>query len=240
MTSPRRSDTLQRWCAETAGMRVHGTTAACPAEVFRVEEQPLLLPAPAEPYDVPIYRTAKVARDHHIEVARALYSVPGDLIGAHVEVRADSKLVRVSHRGQLVKVHPRQPAGRRATDSDDLPAEKTVYAMRDLDQLLDKATRHGEAIGAYAAALLEVPLPWTRMRSVYRLLGLVGKWGADRVDAACRRALEAEAVDVGLIARMLERATETVQPAEPATPTVVPGRFARDPGEFAVNREVAG
>lgn len=231
----------ERWCADTAGRRIHGTTQARPIEVFAAQEQPVLLPAPSEPYDLPIYRTAKVHRDHHIEVARALYSVPGALIGCHVHVRADSKLVRISHRGHLVKVHPRQPAGRRATDPDDLPAEKTVYAMRDVDKLLASAAGEGEAIGRYAAALLEVPLPWTRMRSVYRLLGLVRKWGADRVDEACRRALAAEAVDVGLISRMLERATETDPPAEPTSPTTVTaGRFARAPGEFAVNRKATG
>jgi hypothetical protein len=162
------------------------------------------------------------------------------LCAAPGAVRADSQLVRVSHRGQVVKIHPRVPAGRRSTDPDDLPADKTIYAMRDLDQLLAKATREGEAIGRYAAVLLDVPLPWTRMRAVYRLLGLVGKWGADRVDDACRRALDAEAIDVGLVTRMLERATETTTPEQPATSaTVVAGRFARDPGEFAVNRQVA-
>ena len=46
------------------------------------------------------------------------------------------------------------------------------------------------------------------MRQVYALLGLVKRWGAERVDAACARALEAEAVSVALIGRMLERATE--------------------------------
>lgn len=83
--------------------------------------------------------------------------------------------------------------------------------MRDIDKLLAKAAGHGEAIGVYAAELLGTPLPWTRMRTVYRLLGLVNKWGADRVNDACRRALDAEAVDVGLIGRMLERATEAAQ-----------------------------
>ena len=86
-------------------------------------------------YDLPIYATAKVHRDHHIEVAKALYSVPGNLIGARVDVRADRSLVRVFHRGQLVKVHPRQRARRAVTDAADLPADKTVYAMRDLDHL---------------------------------------------------------------------------------------------------------
>jgi transposase len=221
------------WCRERAGMRVHGTIQARPAEVFRVEEQPRLRLAPNDVYDVPIYTTAKVHRDHHIEVARALYSVPGNLIGQRVEVRADRSLARVFARGQLIKVHPRQQPGGRVTDPDDLPSERTAYAMRDLDHLRRLAAGYGPAIGAFAAALLEHPLPWTKMRLVYALLGLVKKWGAERVDAACASALEHEAVNVGLIGRMLERATEntTTQPSLPGV--VVSGRFARDPGHFA-------
>ena len=85
-----RNDAQRRaedWCRERAGMRIHGTIQARPAEVFRVEELPVLRPAPPGLYDVPIYATAKVHRDHHIEVAKALYSVPGNLIGARVDAR---------------------------------------------------------------------------------------------------------------------------------------------------------
>jgi hypothetical protein len=227
------------WCTTTAGLRVHGTTQARPAEVFAAEEQPHLLPAPAQPYDLPVYATAKVHRDHHIEVARSLYSVPGRLIGQRVQVRADRSMVRIFHHGQLVKVHPRQAPGRRATDPDDLPADKSIYALRDLARLQAMAAGHGPAVGAYAAALLDTPLPWTRMRAVYALLGLAKKWGADRVDAACASALAHEVVNVALIGRMLERGAEhvTVQPALPGT--VIPTRFARDPSHFAVTREDA-
>jgi DNA replication protein DnaC len=101
------------------------------------------------------------------------------------------------------------------------------------------AAGHDPAIGAYADALLEHPLPWIKMRQVYALLGLVKKWGASRVDTACAGALEHEAVNVGLIGRMLERGIKHT-PAAPALPgtspgsgLVLPGRFARDPGEFA-------
>ena len=48
----------------------------------------------------------------HVEVARALYSVPGELIGQRVDVRADSVLVKIYSRGQLVKTHPRVRPGR--------------------------------------------------------------------------------------------------------------------------------
>ena len=198
-----------------------------------MEEASHLLPAPTESYDVPLYAKPKVHRDYHCEVDKALYSVPGKLIGCYLDARADRQLVKLFFRGRLVKVHPRKPPGGRSTDPDDLPAEKSVYAMRDLDRLQRMAAGNGAAIGAYAAALLDNPLPWTKMRQVYALLGLVKKWGAERVETACAKALEAEAVNVGLIGRMLERATEG-EPAElPRQGTLLPGRFARSADEFA-------
>jgi transposase len=147
---------VEAWCRERAGMRVHGTIQARPAEVFGIEEQARLRPSPTAPYDVPIYTTAKVHRDHHIEVAKALYSVPGNLIGQRVEVRADRSLVRVFARGQLVKVHPRQQPGGRSTDPDDLPSERTAYAMRDLDHLRRLAT------GMAQPSARTPPRCWTR------------------------------------------------------------------------------
>jgi hypothetical protein len=232
----------EAWCRGRAGQRIHGTTQCRPAELFGLEEAPRLAPAPTRAYDLPVYARAKVHRDHHIEVAKALYSIPGNLIGAHVEVRADRELVRVFHRGQLVKVHPRTKAGGRVTDPADLPGEKTIYAMRDLDALARLAAGHGPAIGGYAAALLDTPLPWTRMRQVYALLGLVKKWGPERVEAACARATEAEAFNVALIGRMLERGTENAPPPQPTLPRPAPlsrpARFARAAEEFAITAPI--
>ena len=226
----------ERWCRTTAGLRTHGTTACRPAEHFAVEEASYLLPAPTEPYDLPIYAKPKVHRDHHIEVGKALYSVPGEMIGRHVEVRADRQLVKIFYRGALVKVHPRQAPGKRSTDVEDLPSEKSVYAMRDLQRLVSLAAEHGPAVGAYAAVLLDHPLPWTKMRQVYALLGLAKKWGSERVDTACARAAEAEAFNVALIGRMIERATETHPIRTPTQGTLLPGRFARSADEFSVKR----
>lgn len=227
------------WCRIKAGLRIHGTIRARPAEVFALEEAGVLLPAPDEVYDTPRWTTAKVHRDHHIQVAKALYSIPGALIGEAVTVRVDRRLVKVLFRGQVVKIHPRQPPGRRCTDETDLPSEVTVYAMRDLGKLQAMAARHGPAIGTYATVLLDIPLPWTKMRQVYRLLGLVKTFGADPVEQACVRALECEAVDVGLIARIVTRAAETGPPPPDRNVVSAATRFARDAGEFAVVREAS-
>lgn len=222
----------EAWCTSTAGLRVHGTTYQRPAEAFAAEEAHLLLPVPAERYDVPIFARPKVARDLHIEVARGLYSVPAELVGQRVDVRADSALVKVFARGQLVKTHPRVSAGSRSTDPKDYPIGRAEYALRDVATLTAKAAAAGAAVGVYAARLLEVPLPWTRMRTVYRLLGLVRSYGAGPVDTACARALELDVVDVTKIARMLEQAVEREPAALEAKVVGGPARFARDPGEF--------
>jgi transposase len=221
----------QVWCQDVAGMRIHGTIAARPAEVFAEHEAGALLPL-SLPYDVPVFTKVKVHRDFHVEVGRALYSAPKEYLGCYLDARADSVLVKLFHHGQLVKTHPRQQPGRRVTDPADLPAEKTTYAMRDVAALAKAARRHGDSVGVYAERLLDTGLPWTKMRQVYRLLGLVRRYGPGPVDQACARALEVDVVNVTKIASMLEKATENTPPP-PRPAAAATARFARDPAEYA-------
>ena len=223
---------VEAWCRDTAGMRIHGTTAARPAEVFAEHEAAALLPPPEAAYDVPVFTRVKVHRDFHVEVGRALYSAPKEYLGCHLDARADSALVKLYHRGVLVKTHPRQQPGRRVTDPADLPADKTTYALRDVTSLARAARRHGENVGIYADRLLDADLPWTKMRQVYRLLGLVRRYGPGPVDQACARALELDVVNVTKIASMLEKATENTPPPSPPAVVAAGARFARDPAEY--------
>jgi hypothetical protein len=226
------------WSRETAGMRIHGTTQCRPIEAFRVDELPRLLPLPGSPFDIPHWSEPKLHRDFHAEVDRALYSAPHRFVGQRLKARRDSTTVKLYVRGELIKVHPRREPGQRSTDAADYPTGKEIYATRDVDKLKFVAGTYGEAIGHYATALLDTPLPWTKMRQVYRLLGLVKKWGPGRVDLACSRALEAEAVDVNLVSRMLDRAREDLaDSAGPSRPIVAQGRFARDASEFATSKQ---
>ncbi|MGH3156844.1 MAG: hypothetical protein ACRDNF_09750 [Streptosporangiaceae bacterium] len=160
---------------------------------------------------MPVFTAVKVHRDFH--------------------ARADSGLVRLYHRGVLVKTHPRQQPGRRVTGPAGLPEHKTTYAMRDIGRLAATARGHGEHIGAYAGRLLEGDLPWTRMRQVDRLLGLARRHGPGPVDAACGRALELDVVNVTKIASMLEKATGNT-PLPPPPAVAAAGRLARDPAGY--------
>jgi hypothetical protein len=60
-----RAARVEKWCRDTAGQRIHGTTQTRPAEMFAESEAAALLGVP-EPYDVPIFTQVKVHRDFHI------------------------------------------------------------------------------------------------------------------------------------------------------------------------------
>lgn len=105
------------WSRDVAGTRLHGTTRQVPRIVFETVEQPTLLPLAPEPFDRPTWARATVHPDHHLQFRHALYSVPTRYIGHRVEVRGDSRLVRIYLHRELIKVHAPQPPGGRATDS---------------------------------------------------------------------------------------------------------------------------
>nr|PZN15253.1 MAG: hypothetical protein DIU78_25765 [Pseudomonadota bacterium] len=95
-----------------------------PREVFETEERAALLPAPTALFDVPRWLDAEVHPDHHVQVARALYSAPTAYVGKRLRARVDRKTVRLYLRGELVACHPRVAPGKRPTDMSHYPTGK--------------------------------------------------------------------------------------------------------------------
>jgi transposase len=222
----------RRWCIEEYGRRRHSRTLRMPLEHFEAEERAALLPPPTATYDLPLWCEPKIGRDQHAQVAKALYSLPTKYVGRTLRARADRSVVTFYDGAVLVKTHARVLPGRRSTDPNDFPREKTTYALRDVAFLQQQAAGHGEAIGRYAAALLAGDLPWTRMRRVYRLLSLVKRYGGARVDASCATALAADLVNVHRLERLVKLAV-TSEP--PRVATVIPiARYLRPASQYAL------
>lgn len=198
-----------RWCLERAGMRTHGTTRKQPLVEFERSERAALLPLDkTEHFDVPRWAEVSVHPDCHVRLGNALYSVPHAHAGKKVTVRADRSLLRIYLRGELVKVHPVQSPGSRSTDYADYPAEKTAYAMRDPERIIARAHEQAPGIGEFTDRLLAGDFPWARLRQAQKLLRLVDKYGAARAEAACRRALSFDLINVARVEAILERALE--------------------------------
>lgn len=219
------------WCLNDYGLRRHSRTQRRPLEHFQAEEQGRLRPAPTTPYDIPLWSEPKVGRDQLAAVAKALYSIPHPYVGQWVKARADAQLVRFYARGLLIKTHPRHAPGGQSIDATDYPVERSVYAMRNVDALRRQADAASEVIGRYAAALLDSPLPWTRMRRVYALLGLVRRFGAARVTEVCTIALGADMLDVHRLRRMLEHGV-TAPPSPPPARTLPRARYLRPATQY--------
>jgi hypothetical protein len=227
------------WARDEAGLRLHSRTQRRPREHFEQVERPQLRPAPTTPYDIPAWSDPKVAPDQHAQVDKALYSLPARYLGKRLRARADRLTVRFYDGATLIKTYPRRAPGLRATDPGDFPPERLAVAQRDVAFLEREAARHGAAIARFAHALLDVPLPWTRMRRVYALLGLVKRYGASRVEEGCERALALDCVDVTRLKRMLALAAPSPTPR--ASGRVIPlGRYLRPAGTYTLRRRDDG
>ena len=224
-----------KWCLEVAGMRIHGTTRRKPLVVFQDEERDALIPWDGEPYEIANWRTLTVHQDYHIQCQQALYSVPSNVCppGQKVEARVDSKLVRIYHRGKLIKTHVRQPTGGRSTDNDDYPAVLSPYTTRSPDHIKRSAAKLGPAVGEFAERLFAGKVPWAKIRQGHKLLRLGERYTAARLDAACRKALTVDLIDVRRVERILVQALE--EEAMPQLPLPLPpGRFVRPGSVFAL------
>ena len=222
------------WCKEVAGQRTHGTIHRKPLEVFEQEELSCLNNYDGIPFEMRHWHTAKVQRDHHVTCQYALYSIPHqrDLLGRQVEIRRQRSLVRIYHRGQLIKVHPRQEKGGRITDPDDLPPELVDYASRDPEVVRVRARQLGPAAARYANALLGDQPTWAKLRSGHALIKLGRRFGSDALENACSEAIAVDLVDIRRLKTILLKSLDRDPRAEPpALPP--PGRFARPGAVFA-------
>lgn len=227
-----------RWCREVAGLRIHGTTRQRPLAVFESVEQPALRPLERPRFDPPSWARCKVHPDHHIQFEKATYSVPTRHVGKSVWVRGDSKIIRVFVDGECVASHGRMKAGQRSTNYRHYPPECAPYAMRDADGVIRQARRKGPHVGRFAERLLAGPFPWSKLRQAQKLLRLVDKYGAPRLDQACRRALAFDLVNTKRLERIVVHGLEPPGDAPvPGQLVLLPSRFLRPAEHFTHKKE---
>jgi hypothetical protein len=184
-----------------------------------------------------VWSECKVHPDHHVQFRKALYSVPTRHVGKRVWVRGDSKLVRIYVQGELVKTHERMDAGRRSTDYHDYPPERAPYAMRDPQALVEEAKRRGDGIGRFAEKLLAGPFPWSKLRQAQKLLRLGQRYGFERLDAACRRALAFELFNVKRVEQIVIAGLDRADaPRAQGELIPLPARFLRPTDHFTHSR----
>lgn len=176
------------WVMQEAGTRIHGTTRERPLALFALE-QPLLRRLPAVAPDLGSWHRLVLHRDCHVQLDRAYYSAPSALVGKTLWVRATDSAVTIYEDYRHVATHPRaQRAGQRMTVGAHLPANARIYFERDRRWCTGQAQEVGPGCAELVAQLLSDRIS-ERLRAAQAVLALGKRYGAQRLEAACHRAL---------------------------------------------------
>jgi hypothetical protein len=176
------------WCRDVAGRRVcRPLGGSAPASVFAAVEAEALQPLPTRPFVLATWSTARVGPDIHAKVGKTIYSVPWRFMGQRVDARETPTMVQFFHNGKLIATHGSKPQGKQ-TDFGHYPPEKIAFRMRTPTWCRTRAAEVGPACRQVIDSLLEVNALF-RLRAAQGVLGLSDKHGAQRLEAACARAI---------------------------------------------------
>ena len=182
---------VRQWCQTEAGLRIHGTTKAQPRRQFETVEKARLKPLPATPYDLAIWKKAKLHRDCHVVFEGSYYSAPFRLVGQSLWVCAGTRQVRLfNEKYELVTTHERaEKPGSRQTHHDHYPPEKLPGLERTRESCLAQAEAISPVVYQVVTQILADPV-LDRVHQAGRLVRLSEKYGGQRLNDACQRALD--------------------------------------------------
>lgn len=189
-------------------------------ELFDTLDRVALRPLPAQPYELALWKKARVHMDYHVQVDSHFYSVPYRFVRAEVEVRLTATILELFYRGERVASHVR--SNRKyayTTASEHMPAGHRAYAERDTERLLQRARRIGAATEElFQRIFASRAHPAQGYRSCLGILRLVETHGAERLERACRRAVSTGALSYRSLQAILSHRLEDASLPEDPTP----------------------
>ncbi|MCX6620265.1 MAG: IS21 family transposase, partial [Acidobacteria bacterium] len=161
------------------------------ASRFAELDQPALRPLPACRFEDAAWTRATVNIDYHVAVDFSFYSVPYRLARKDVDVRATAATVEIFHRGERVASHVRSREPNKAvTIESHRPKAHQAHWEWPPSRMVDWAAKTGpHTASAVDAILKSFPHPEMGYRSCLGVIRLAKKYGDERVEAACQRAL---------------------------------------------------
>ena len=189
-------------------------------ELFEQLDRPALRPLPAAPYQFAEWKKVRVNIDYHVEVAGHYYSVPHALVKKTLEARISQHTVECFYRGQRVASHVRSPLkGRHTTVAEHMPASHRQYAEWTPERIIRWAEKSGPATAGVIQSILQRRAhPQQGFRSALGILRLGKGFGDERLEAACRRALQISACSYKSIESILRQGLDRQAPPEQPEP----------------------
>jgi hypothetical protein len=153
-------------------------------------------------------------------------------VGQSLWIRGATQTVQLYTQDyQLVATHTRATApGQRVTNVAHLPAEKVPGLLLTRENCREQAAAIGTATATVVGRLLD-HRPEDRLRTAGRLLALRERFGAERLEVACQRALRYDDPAYATIKRILEQGLDQA-PLPDTRAASVATTFARAASEL--------
>ena len=207
--------------------------------LFETLDRPALQPLPAQPYAYAEWKRARVNIDYHVEVEGHYYSVPYALVKQQLEVRISARVVELFHKGTRVASHVRSRLkGRHSTVAAHMPTAHRHYVAWTPQRLIRWAADSGAATAQVVETILASrPHPQQGFRSCLGIMRLGKSYGAERLEAACRRALTLGACSYKSIESILKNGLHRPPlPASPPAPAPLHHGNIRGPEYYAISQ----
>jgi transposase len=178
----------------------------CRRSAFEQLDAPALRPLPPSRYVIGRWKTVKVNIDYHVEFDGHYYSVPHRLVGARLDVRVSGNLLECFAANQRVAGHAVSTVrGGFTTVAEHMPASHRAHREWTPAKLIAWGQRIGVSTAAVVSWQLERrPHPEQGYRACLGLLALVRKYSAERLEAACTRAMAIRAPTLRSVTNILK------------------------------------
>lgn len=187
----------------------------CRRTLFERMERPLLRALPSRRYQYAEWKKARANIDYHVQVDGHFYSVPHTLARKDVEVRLSEGTVELFRSGRRVAAHIRSyRKGGFTADPDHRPRAHREHLEWPPSRLIAWAQKTGTETAAVVTRILEERRhPEQGYRPCLGILRLGERYSAERLEAACGRALRIGTVHYRSIKSILEHGLDRL-PAE--------------------------
>jgi len=165
--------------------------------LFLELDRPAMKPLPDRPYEFSSWKLGrKVPPNYHVDYDEHFYSVPYQLVGRRVDVRATAQMLEVFCAHERVASHVRSyKKGGYTTLAAHMPERHRRLAEWTPERLVAWAKHTGPATAELVDAIMASRAhPEQGFRSCFGIMRLASKHGTARMEAAAVRALSARAL----------------------------------------------
>jgi transposase len=175
-------------------------------ELFEELDKPHALLLPDMPYEFAEWKHAKVNINYHVEYDKHNYSVPYTFIGKTMDIKATAKIIEIFYKGRRIASHVRSyKKNEYTTRKEHRPQAHQKYLEWTPNRILNWASKIGDNVRELTELIMiSRKFPEQGYRACLGIIRLESKFGKNRLNSACGRALKYNSLSYKAVCNILK------------------------------------